>query len=56
VQPTQIQLLEVRKGKNNSYHKLQEKTANNLIGVGCSSHNANNAVHTASGGLPSNIQ
>jgi hypothetical protein len=56
VQPTQIQLLEVRKGKNNSHHKLQEKTDNNLTGVECSGCNVHNAVHTASDGLPSNIQ
>jgi hypothetical protein len=47
--------LEVRKGKNNLYHKLQENTANNLIHVVCSAHIVHSAVQTASGCLPVDI-
>jgi hypothetical protein len=46
---------EERRGKN-SFYKLQEKTANNLTGVGCSTHNVHNAVQIASDCLPPDIQ
>jgi hypothetical protein len=36
-----------RKGKNNLYYKLQEKTSNNLIGIGCPAHVVQDAVQTA---------
>jgi hypothetical protein len=36
-----------RKGKNNLYYKLQERTSNNLIGIGCSAHVMHSAVQTA---------
>lgn len=45
-----------RKGKNNLYFKLQEKSENNLIGIGCPAHIVHNAVQTAADGLPIDIQ
>jgi hypothetical protein len=41
-----------RKGKNTLYHKLQEKTSNNLTGIGCPAHVVHNAVQTAADCLP----
>jgi len=42
--------------KDNLYHKLNEKIANNLIGVDCSADIVDNAVQTASDRLPIDIQ
>jgi hypothetical protein len=41
-----------RKGKNNLYYKLQEKTSNNLIGIDCPAHVVHSAVQTAADSLP----
>lgn len=45
-----------RKGKNNLYFKLQEKSENNLIGIGCPAHIVHNAVQTGADSLPIDIQ
>jgi hypothetical protein len=36
-----------RKGNINLYYKLQEKTSNNLTGIGSPAHVVHNAVETA---------
>jgi hypothetical protein len=35
------------KGKNYLYYKLQEKTSNDLTGIGCRAHVVHNTVQTA---------
>jgi hypothetical protein len=45
-----------RNEKNNLYYKLQEKTLNNLIGIGCPAHVVHSAVQTAVDCLPVDLQ
>jgi hypothetical protein len=45
-----------RKGKNNLYHKLQGKTANNLISVGFSFHILPSTVQIASNCIRTDIE
>lgn len=45
-----------RKGKNNIFHRLQNKLQKNILGAGCGAHVLHNSIQTAADCLPIDVE